>query len=85
MQGKVLWFNNHKGYGEIEVSKTERLFFTYQEIVSDKQFRSISQGAIVNFTKSKDLLFDSYRARNVIEVSKMSKKSKGSRSEFSAS
>lgn len=81
MQGKVLWFNDHKGYGEIKARNGERFFFTYQEIKSNDEFKSIAQNQLVTFSKGTDLLFDSFRAENVIEISKKAKKTPRKRSQ----
>jgi len=85
MQGKILWFNDHKGYGEIECSKGERFFFTYQEINDHHEYKTINAGSLVKFSKSRELLFDSFKAKNVSEVRKVAKKGRAREKEHYAS
>lgn len=48
MEGKVKFFDNKKGYGFIE-SESGDYFFHYSEIISDKSYKTIKDGANVNF------------------------------------
>ncbi len=85
MQGRILWFNDRKGYGEIECSKGERFFFTYQEIKNQCDYKTISAGLQVKFSKSRELLFDTFRAKNIVEVDKASVKGRVREKESRAS
>jgi CspA family cold shock protein len=62
--GKVVWFNDSKGYGLIETDHGHTVFVHYSSIQSEG-FRSLKQGQKVEF----DLYEDEskgYLARNVM-------------------
>jgi cold shock protein len=62
--GKVVWFNDSKGYGLIETDSGQTVFVHYSSIQAEG-FRSLKQGQAVEF----DLYEDAgkgYLARNVI-------------------
>lgn len=48
-RGKVKWFNNKKGYGFIETEDGREVFVHYSEIKSDKRFKTLEEGAKVEF------------------------------------
>lgn len=52
-EGRVKFFDNKRGYGFIE-TKDGDYFFHYTEIISDKSYKSIKNGAKVQF-ELKDL------------------------------
>lgn len=68
--GKVLWFNNSKGYGEIYGEDGSSYFFTYKEISSPKRFKTIEREAYVKFVPSNRLQFGRACASQVRTVSK---------------
>jgi CspA family cold shock protein len=47
-EGKVKWFNEHKGYGFIEMDEGEDLFVHYESIQTDG-FRTLREGQRVSF------------------------------------
>jgi len=47
-EGKVKWFNDHKGFGFIEQDEGDDLFFHYSAI-QGSGFRSLSEGQLVSF------------------------------------
>ena len=62
--GKVVWFNDSKGFGLIETESGQTVFVHYSSIMADG-FRSLAAGQKVEF----DLYEDSekgYLARNVV-------------------
>ena len=62
--GRVIWFNDSKGFGLIETENGQTVFVHYSSIVADG-FRSLQQGQKVEF----DLYEDEqkgYLARNVM-------------------
>ncbi|MBS1958236.1 MAG: cold-shock protein [Bdellovibrionales bacterium] len=62
--GKVVWFNDSKGFGLIETDSGQTVFVHYSSIMADG-FRSLAAGQKVEF----DLYEDSekgYLARNVV-------------------
>lgn len=62
--GKVVWFNDSKGFGLIETDSGQTVFVHYSSIMADG-FRSLSPGQKVEF----DLYEDQekgYLARNVV-------------------
>jgi CspA family cold shock protein len=62
--GKVVWFNDSKGYGLIQTDSGQTVFVHYSSIQAEG-FRSLKQGQAVEF----DLYEDAgkgYLARNVI-------------------
>jgi CspA family cold shock protein len=63
-KGQVIWFNDSKGYGLIEIEDGNTVFVHYSSIQGDG-FRSLRQGQAVEFDLYED---DSkgYLARNVI-------------------
>ncbi|EEB35434.1 cold-shock DNA-binding domain protein [Anaerococcus hydrogenalis DSM 7454] len=48
MEGKVKFFDEKKGFGFIE-SESGDYFFHYSEIISDKDYKTIENGARVEF------------------------------------
>jgi CspA family cold shock protein len=48
-RGKVKWFDGKKGYGFIERDEGGDVFVHYTAIKSDKEFKSLEQGATVEF------------------------------------
>lgn len=72
MVGRLLWFNELKGYGEIEAENGDRFFFTKkdQKDLSSK----LTANTTVNFSKSTEILFESYRAKSVEELKATKKK-----------
>ena len=51
--GKVKWFNDSKGYGFIEYEGGEDVFVHFSAISGDG-YRSLTEGASVEFTVVKD-------------------------------
>lgn len=47
--GIVKWFHNQKGYGFITMEDGTNVFVHYSDIVSEKKFKSIAEGQIVEF------------------------------------
>lgn len=72
MVGRLLWFNEFKGYGEIEADNGDRFFFTKKDQKNNSV--KLSAGLIVNFSKSVDILFESHRAKSVEELKQSKKK-----------
>jgi CspA family cold shock protein len=48
-RGKVKWFDGKKGYGFIEREEGGDVFVHYTAIKSDKEYKSLEQGATVEF------------------------------------
>lgn len=48
-KGTVKWFNNTKGFGFITMEDGTDIFVHYSGIVSDKKFKSITEGQTVEF------------------------------------
>jgi CspA family cold shock protein len=48
-RGKVKWFDGKKGYGFIEREEGGDVFVHYTAIKSDKDYKSLEQGATVEF------------------------------------
>lgn len=48
-RGKVKWFDGKKGYGFIEREEGGDVFVHYTAIKSEKDFKSLEQGAAVEF------------------------------------
>ncbi|PIU45302.1 MAG: cold-shock protein [Ignavibacteriales bacterium CG07_land_8_20_14_0_80_59_12] len=48
-RGKVKWFDGKKGYGFIERDEGGDVFVHYTAIKSDKEFRTLEDGAVVEF------------------------------------
>ncbi len=48
-RGKVKWFDGKKGYGFIEQEGGGDVFVHYSAIKSDKQFKTLEEGASVEF------------------------------------
>lgn len=49
-RGTVKWFNSAKGYGFIEQENGKDVFAHHSEIVSDSDYKSLSEGQRVQFT-----------------------------------
>lgn len=47
--GKVKWFDGKKGFGFIEQENGEEVFVHYTDIKTDNQFKTLEQGAEVEF------------------------------------
>ena len=48
-RGKVKWFDGKKGYGFIEREEGGDVFVHYTAIKSDKDYKTLEQGATVEF------------------------------------
>ncbi|MEK6572039.1 MAG: cold-shock protein [Bacteroidota bacterium] len=48
-RGKVKWFDGKKGYGFIEREEGGDVFVHYTAIKSEKDYKSLEQGATVEF------------------------------------
>jgi CspA family cold shock protein len=48
-RGKVKWFDGKKGYGFIEREEGGDVFVHYTAIKTDKEYKSLEQGATVEF------------------------------------
>ncbi len=48
-RGKVKWFDGKKGYGFIEREEGGDVFVHYTAIKSDKEYKTLEQGATVEF------------------------------------
>lgn len=48
-RGKVKWFDGKKGYGFIERDEGGDVFVHYTAIKTDKEYKSLEQGATVEF------------------------------------
>jgi CspA family cold shock protein len=48
-RGKVKWFDGKKGYGFIEREEGGDVFVHFTAIKSDKEYKSLEQGATVEF------------------------------------
>ena len=66
MLGKVKWFNNEKGYGFIEYTDNEDIFFHYSEIQVDG-YKTINQGEMVQYELLKT--DKGLRAKRVVQIS----------------
>lgn len=50
MIGKVLWFDNNKGYGFIKAEEIDRdIFFHWTQINTDEEFKEVLNGQKVSF------------------------------------
>lgn len=49
-KGVVKWFDNAKGYGFIQVDGTERDIFVHYSSIEGAGYRSLQEGAQVEFT-----------------------------------
>ncbi len=48
-RGRVKWFDGRKGYGFIERDEGGDVFVHYTAIKSDKDYKTLEEGAIVEF------------------------------------
>ncbi len=48
-RGKVKWFDGKKGYGFIEREEGGDVFVHYSAIKSDKEYKTLEEGATVEF------------------------------------
>ena len=48
-RGRVKWFDGKKGYGFIEREEGGDVFVHYTAIKSDKEYKTLEEGAIVEF------------------------------------
>ena len=48
-RGRVKWFDGKKGYGFIEREEGGDVFVHYSAIKSDKEYKSLEEGAVVEF------------------------------------
>jgi len=62
--GHVVWFNDSKGFGIIEIEDGQTVFVHYNDI-QGAGFRSLKQGQMVEFDLYEDEA-KGYLARNVI-------------------
>lgn len=53
MKGKVVWFNDDKGYGFIEDSKGRKYFAHFSEIETSSSIKKLKQDQIVTFKPEK--------------------------------
>lgn len=53
--GKVIWFNEFKGYGFIEDEKGNRYLAQSSSLKSDKKKSTLKEGQEVKFTAKKDV------------------------------
>ena len=70
MSGRVKWFNNEKGYGFIDHSAGEEIFFHYSDIKQDG-YKTLSEGQIVDFDlieTPKGLQAINFTANNIEKV-----------------
>jgi cold shock CspA family protein len=52
-RGRILWFKSDKGYGRITSSEfNDVLFVHFSSIVHDGGFRALSEGQLVEYTRS---------------------------------
>lgn len=63
MKGKVLWFNDFKGYGEILGNSGKRYFFTKEDL-EGSTLKSL-ESKLCSFTESDNILFGKIRAMEV--------------------
>ncbi len=75
MVGKLLWFNSFKGYGEIESENGERFYFTTDELAKNFPLEKLENSINLSFSKSSQLLFGSFRAKEVAIIKSQIKKS----------
>lgn len=66
--GKVSWFNEAKGYGEIISIDNDVYFFSYNDIVTDASWKSIKTESKVQFSKSSATLFNHPKAVKIKEL-----------------
>lgn len=64
--GKVKWFSDAKGYGFIEVDGRPGDVFVHYSDIAGEGFRSLEEGARVEFEMESGSQGD--RARNVVKV-----------------
>ena len=65
--GKVIWYNDDKGYGFIEDSKGKKYFAHFSEIVSDSPKKKLSPNQRVKFEISpKDPDLATLPAKNIV-------------------
>ena len=48
-RGKVKWFDIKRGFGFIKSEEGQEIFIHYTAIKSDKKFKSLEEGTIVEF------------------------------------
>ncbi|HEY4643968.1 MAG: cold-shock protein [Bacteroidota bacterium] len=48
-RGRVKWFDGKKGYGFIEREEGGDVFVHYSAIKSDKEYKTLEEGAVVEF------------------------------------
>jgi len=48
-RGRVKWFDGKKGYGFIEREEGGDVFVHYAAIKSDKEYKTLEEGAVVEF------------------------------------
>ncbi len=49
MTGKVVWFNNARGYGFIQADTTKDEYFVHHTVIEMDGYRSLKEGQAVTF------------------------------------
>ncbi len=70
MTGYVVWFNEFKGYGEIESQEGDRFFLTYHDIYSRDKVKLLKEGWRVRFEVGSEYLFGWPRAEKIKIITK---------------
>ena len=66
MRGTVKWFNDYKGYGFIEPEDGTKDIFVHHSAIQEEGFKSLVEGAAVEFEVETDL--KGPKARNVVKI-----------------
>lgn len=68
MKGTVKMFNKEKGFGFIRAEDGKDYFFHYSSIISEERYKSVEQGAPVEFEADAENNSRGLRAKDVKEI-----------------
>lgn len=65
-RGKVKWFNDHKGYGFIEVEGTAEDIFVHYTSIGGEGYKTLAEGQEVSFELTRGA--KGWQAQNVVKI-----------------